>query len=295
MSSEAIDLLKVHLSQLNPMTGEVGLAMPGLPAKVYHGPDCPGISNSRLGTTKSYEDFILGFKGKDPTPEMNFGSAVHDACLLPEVFENEYIVQPKFGLKKAEKEAKKIWLQENQGKNFLEQEDFDNVLFIRDKLWKIPLARGLLSGGRPELSLFWVNDEGEVCKARLDYLRDDGIVIDLKTTSNPLRAAFARSIAYFNYDRQAAWYLEGVNRIFGGQNENFIFIAIGNKKPFNIRFYPLGKRSIETGKKLYAAALQRYRYFRNLSLQQFDHDSAESVLQTIDVPHWAHKLELRDA
>jgi len=72
------------------------------------------------------------------------------------------------------------------------------------------------SGGDHELTLAW-EDDGVLCRARVDYLSADRRVIrDFKTSSNAEPFKFSRG-SFFDhgYDLQDAWYRRGVRACFG--------------------------------------------------------------------------------
>lgn len=86
---------------------------------------------------------------------------------------------------------------------------------IRDQLAAYDMR--LFVDGKPEQTLVW-DDQGVMCRARLDWLDDDYTqIIDLKTTSrtaNPDR--WTRNTLYdIGCDLQAAAYLRGLEKVTG--------------------------------------------------------------------------------
>jgi len=71
--------------------------------------------------------------------------------------------------------------------------------------------------GKPEQTLVWGDDQGVVCRARLDWLRDDYTAIDdYKTTSasaDPEK--WTRTMYGMGCDVQVAFYLRGVEKVTG--------------------------------------------------------------------------------
>ena len=74
----------------------------------------------------------------------------------------------------------------------------------------------LLSGGAPEVSVFWTDDRGIKCKARFDYLKSADFA-DFKTFANSMRKDVQKCIAdAIAYDRiyiQVAFYWEASEAI----------------------------------------------------------------------------------
>lgn len=95
-------------------------------------------------------------------------------------------------------------------------------------------ARRLLLGcdGRSEVSAFWRDTEhGVTRRARFDRLRDDGGIVDYKTTANPNPARLARAVADFGYDMQQANYLDVAAGV-GIDAPWFAFIFQGKEPPY---------------------------------------------------------------
>lgn len=74
----------------------------------------------------------------------------------------------------------------------------------------------VLSGGQPEVSVFWTDETGLRLKARFDYLRI-GTTVDLKTfaarSGRELVDAFTLSVDDYAYDMQAAHYQDARRRM----------------------------------------------------------------------------------
>lgn len=84
----------------------------------------------------------------------------------------------------------------------------------------MPDVRNAIKDGMPEVSVFWTEETeyGPVpCKARFDYLRRDGFVLDLKSFDNymrrPLETAVGNAMASGKYHLQAIWYLRACERL----------------------------------------------------------------------------------
>lgn len=106
----------------------------------------------------------------------------------------------------------------------LPQAMFARVVLAAQHISSNEEIRSLLSGGRPEVAVFWESD-GVPCKAKLDYVRLGrapsgrvaGYVTDLKSFGNPLEKrpeeAVIGAIGNYRLDQQAAHYLDGIRRI----------------------------------------------------------------------------------
>lgn len=88
------------------------------------------------------------------------------------------------------------------------------------------------------------------CKAKLDLVWKNKLVVDLKTTSQRTYEKFVESCYTYDYDRQAAFYLDAI----GGKR--FIFVGIQKIKPFDIFIFEPEKLFIEAGREKYQRLLE---------------------------------------
>lgn len=91
--------------------------------------------------------------------------------------------------------------------------------------------------GRPEVSLFWVDEAtGVKCKARLDWLPDkqEGrrlLVPDLKTAVSAEPDEFARNAARFGYVDQHVHYCDGIRQLGLDADPAFLFVVVEKEAP----------------------------------------------------------------
>jgi hypothetical protein len=87
------------------------------------------------------------------------------------------------------------------------------------------LARAFI-GGTPELSIFWIDEDGLPCKARYDYFKPRTIV-NLKKFANqrerPVDLAIHLAISEYRYDLQAKHYLDSYSYFFAAAREGRVF------------------------------------------------------------------------
>lgn len=91
-----------------------------------------------------------------------------------------------------------------------------------------------MNNGHPEQAQFWEDERtGLPCKARIDlHVPDERIIVDVKTTSARSQTDFVANCYRYEYDRQAAYYLDGYQRA-GGIADLFLLIGIQKQKPHN--------------------------------------------------------------
>lgn len=175
----------------------------------------------------------------EPTPAMRIGSAIHAL---------KHGDQQVLGAPCASRAAKayKEMAEANPGAIVLLEEEVENTKRVVDALESHPLVKGLYKNGKVEVSGFWTDPEtGIPCKARADFLRDDDVIIDLKTTTDASRHGFERSIMNFKYHWQSAWYLDGFGALLGKTLQNFVHIVVEKEAPYGIGVYVLDDGSLE--------------------------------------------------
>lgn len=252
----------------NKITGLVNM-----PNADYHAG--PGISKSHLdaisgGTPLHYWSKYLdpNRERPEPTPAMVLGSAVHSAILEPDVFPTEYTTVPENAPNRptaAQRNAKNpstgtllaidYWDEfeaANKGKVILSPGDYSFCLQMRDAVNRHPLASRILGSGKAEQSFFAIDDEtGELVKCRTDWLADNGLIADVKTTESASPANFGKSVANFRYYVQAAFYSDILQQLYGEAPPAFVFLAVEKTPPFAVAVYFATPEQIELGREYY--------------------------------------------
>jgi hypothetical protein len=216
----------------------------------YHKMD--GWSKSALDKVhKSMAHYFESKKEQMTSPALEFGSAFHSKVLTPDLFQKEYVIEPDFGdlRTKAAKELKASFLMENINKKGLDFESATKIELMSQAVFNHPVANQLLTDGDAEHSFFWIDDQTKLqCKARPDYVRRDGIIIDLKTTSDASWFEFQRSIVKYRYHAQGGHFTNGVSKVMGSDYGTFILIVIESSAPYNVAVYNLDEDSLNLGR-----------------------------------------------
>lgn len=180
-------------------------------------------------------------------------------------------------------DVKAEWDAVNSHRQILNQEQWDAVHKAAKAIKEHPAASKLINAGRAEQSIYW-NDPltGELCRCRPDWWRDDNIVVDLKTTENASKDGFAKSIANFRYDVQAAFYLDGIEAATGKRPRGFVFVAIEKKPPFAVGVYVLDAETLDAARAVYQKDLQAYAACQ----QSGEWPGYGDKIQTINLPAW---------
>ncbi len=182
--------------------------------------------------------------------------------------------------------ACKDWIAARQDRPIISQEHYTDVLGMADAIRRHPAAALALKTGKAEQSLFCEDpDTGLQLKCRADWLSGNAIV-DLKTCQDASPMGFAKCVANFGYDIQAAFNLDLAN-ILGLGKAHFIFIAAEKEPPYAVGVYQLDQESIEVGRSKYRRLLSCY-------LQCVVDDkwpAYSSNIEFLSLPMWAQRAE----
>jgi hypothetical protein len=251
--------------------------------------------SSILGWSKSSLDLVnksmahyLARAERERTPAMAFGSAVHCAVLEPHRFNADYVVAPDLDRRtKAGKSEYEDFVASSAGKTIISTDDMHDVIMIQDAIRSHPVAAPLLTNGNAEVTFLWEDDTtGLKCKCRPDYLRRDGVVVDIKTCESAASGDFQRTSFSYRYHVQGAFYLDGINAVLGTDYSDFVIIAIEKRQPYNVALYRLHDDLIAYG---------RGEYLRNLMAAAAYEDAPESErwagydvsISDLLLPRWA--------
>lgn len=247
----------------------------------------PGISRSGLvRILRSPAHFLTPV---EPTDTMVFGSAFHSYTLEPKEFETQYIVRPE-GIDGRTKAGKEWLASIDPALRVLKQDDYDKIRFMRDSVFRHPLAAELLSHGEAELSAYWndFDDPDTLCKARFDWLnKPQRILVDLKKTTDARPHRF-QSIAYDKgYHMEAFWYCYAATILTGIEHQDFYFVACEDSPPWGVMVYKAGAEFMNQGGIDCSRALEIYkRCMRENSWPCYSQEA-----QGLNLPGWAKRKE----
>lgn len=229
--------------------------------------DCP----QRLYASKT-----LGIRQPE-TPAMFEGTMLHVATLEPDTFEQRYAVCGPRNTKAGKEQARQI---EAAGQIAITQAQWNKAMGVRLAVAQNPMASALLSSGEPEVSIFERDEEtGLPIKGRLDWIRPDGTVVDVKTISSGKAGPqeFAKQIASFKYHLQAAHYTKLA------ASDSFIFLVIEREPPYLIATYRIDQAALVEGENLRCRALRLVADCNTSG----DWPGYTPELQTLSLPSWA--------
>ncbi|WP_111894184.1 PD-(D/E)XK nuclease-like domain-containing protein [Acinetobacter sp. MB5] len=230
---------------------------------------------------------------------MDFGTLAHTLFLEPEQFSNEFVIAPVFDRRtKAGKEEAAAWEQATEGKILVTEEQVQGAKRIVKNLQTLSMYGVMQNNyGMAEASFFFTDPIfGLELRVRPDYhivpcsAFPNGLILDLKTTSDARAIAFQRQCGNFAYDLSAAMYREGFQQVYGTEDKpDFIFLVAENTAPFNVKQYKASNLFLSIGEQRYYRAKELLA--ESLLLQEWDGYSKE--LEEINLPSYMLKQALQ--
>jgi hypothetical protein len=274
-------------------TGVLDLPMPDYLAS-------HGVSQSMLKLfARSPAHLRYAIEHPEPdTPDQKIGTIAHVAVFEPDRLETCCYVKPANYQHHKTAEWRKWngnatecrdWIAARQDRPIISQDAYTDVLGLRNAVFRHPAAAlALKNAGKAEQSLFVEDPEtGLQLKCRADFLVGNSDV-DLKTCVDASPAGFAKAVANYGYDIQAAMTLD-ICALLGLGIEHFIFIAAEKEPPYAVGVYELDSRAIEIGRNKYRRLLNRY-----LECVTTDKWPAYSAnIEYLSLPAWAEKADFR--
>lgn len=224
---------------------------------------------------------------------MRLGTAAHAFILEPGRFADEIAVAPE--VDRRTKDGKAEWqafVDASEGKTVITQEQFALCVAMRQGVMRNQFVRELFDCPRQvEIGWRWTLD-GVRVKCRWDVLAlasaaGDGLIIDIKTTSDPSPEAFGRQAHNLGYHLSAWLYQEGA-RDFGIRDPEFLVLAVGTEPPHEAHVYEFDRDALALGEAEIRRALRGLRECRETG----DWTSPlNGKVNTLGLPAWAYTKE----
>jgi len=188
------------------------------------------------------------------TPAMLLGTIAHSIILEGHLLCEMAAVKPD-GLSLATKEGK-AWKAQFGHLPIISADDAAALVGMADSVAANPHAVAILRGCQNRETPILANVRGIECKGLLDAVGTDGlewVIADLKTTDDASPEAFARKVANYHYDLQAALYKAILAQHHQIETEpSFYWIAVEKTAPYTCAVYDSsdwivsGERKLET-------------------------------------------------
>lgn len=266
--------------------------------KAYHS-DKSAISKSRLAKMSVCPKYFKWCEENEqaPTEDLIFGSAFHKAILEETTFFDEFCILPTDIDKRTKvgKERYAEFLQENEDKCILTQEQYDTILQMKKAVEENKYCNALIEGNR-EKSIYFNDDLTRLsCKVRPDVYKvvKDGtkvIITDLKSCKSAVAEDFMRDIVKYSYDLQAYMYSLGVSKTLNIPMENvsFCFIAVEKKAPHLVGIYEANSDILARGEMLFRKYIGQLEYCLSTG-NWYSFNGYTNEPKTIGLPDWVLK------
>lgn len=245
------------------------------------------ISSSDIRSILENPYFFKNGIKKEETESLLLGRAIHSLILEPENFNRDFIVKPKFNLRKtADKEANAQFLAETETseKSIIDSTIFEKAKEVAEAFKENPTSK-ILSGGVAEASFFGKIAEVD-CKCRPDYFNiEKSTIFDIKTASKKGGASpneFIKSVANFGYHIQA-WFYKAITGA-----KNFFFVVIETESPFMVGVYSLDNISLEFGESQVEKAFEILRDIEKFKSPCYLNAIDYKHIQTLTLPNWVY-------
>ncbi|GAA4461880.1 hypothetical protein GCM10023189_37890 [Nibrella saemangeumensis] len=184
----------------------------------------PRISNSDL---TEFKNVVFGYQAPKPVAAFAFGRALHELILEP-----------------------------HQLHDLPADVDFSLLQMLATTARKDRFLSWALRFSRKESVQIWEDPAtGLPLKSKLDVVHKNRLIVDIKSTSCKSFADFQKSCERYDYDRQAAFYLDSIGA------KKFVFVAVQKVMPHNvwvIEHHTQGQFA-ENGRKKYRALLREWK------------------------------------
>lgn len=276
---------------------------------IYHA--LPWCSKHALDVIDERSPMHLKYRRENPespSEAMRFGSAFHTFILEPEHFDERHPIAGQCSARKADggacANAGKVftgsaWLCGVHGKGkgsevagAITEAQLEQIKAMDRALRYHGAASSLLSAEdrEAEIAVLWrqhVQGDGWShdlrCKLKADlYLPSWDMLVDLKTCECASLREFERSVAQYNYHRQAAMYQDGFASI-GVTIKHFAFACVEKSAPHGVAVYRLLDDAIALGREENARLMITYSACERAGQWW----SYENEFKDVSLPRWA--------
>lgn len=232
----------------------------GMPEDLYHSDPVPGGSLSSSGVKDILKSpALFAYRrdhGRPDKKAYDVGKVVHaeilgTGCEVAELHYANYTTKPAQKDRDAARAAGKVPMLAHE---------MVEVRRIVAAFRAHPAAALLQPDGKPERSMFWIDEEtGMWCRGRLDH--SNGLnTVDPKTTDDASPWGFAQSAAKYGYHFQYALYLRGIRALglAGDHRPEFHFIAIEKTPPYQVAVYQMPADAVAAAEVKVSEALRTF-------------------------------------
>lgn len=218
----------------------------------YHA--SPGLSYSSLKQFATSPAHYQAYLRKEHEREY-LGTGTHMRTLERDRFDRIHTVIKDRRGKRAD-EAKEL---EAAGRFVVNESEYESICRMSDAITSDADCRALLCSGKAEQSVFWKDPAtGLLLRCRPDWLRDDGVMVDLKYFNSVDPREVEKQVWRMRYHWQSAFYLDGGKAALGVNHSFFAHIIVTDADPFVARPFVLVDACLEKARLEYRPLLEKY-------------------------------------
>lgn len=172
------------------------------------------------------------------------------------------------------------------GKVPLLVDDYRAALNMAKAVKRHPTFGRFFTEGEAEVSAYWIDEAtGITLRCRFDWVHPRAL-IDVKTAVDASPDGFAKAVANFRYDMQAAHYIEGYE-VLTGRRLPFVFVVVEKTEPYLVAAYTLPAEALERGARDNARAREVFAACESAG----EWPGYSSEIQQLDMPAWFYRAE----
>ena len=228
----------------------------------------PALNSSSLKQMAKTPKHFMAALGKKKT----FSWGTQQAIKIGKAFDRYFLDRENFSvmiepdLNKNTKVYKEWASNVPDGMLVLSKEDMETVKNMAESVYQKKIFKDIFGSGTSHLVMIWQDMASELwCKAEIDWISDNGILVDLKTSHDITRHIFYRTAMNLGYHNQLAFYLSGLTKITNTVHNECYIAAVEQTEPYEaIMFRPsTSTMSVASQENLERMISLRYCFERN--------------------------------
>lgn len=228
---------------------------------------------------------------KEETPQMLLGSLVHSMILEPDQVEIEYVLSPKFDMRKKEdKEAKAAFDKDNEGKKVIDPDTWDTAKNIASSVYDSPMAVNILSKLEMRECHFTFDHNGLPVNGYIDGVgkqNDKPFILEVKTSLTSSPSEVIKDFYNKRYHIQAGVYRKAIEMMGISDKAPVIYIVVENKPPHIVTLFMASEDYVSYGVKEFDRLVSEFKHWKDLGFPTVGYSKTGSEeLYELGLPSW---------
>lgn len=230
---------------------------------------------------------------REATPQMMLGSLVHSMLLEPELLDEEYVIAPKFDMRKADdKKAKAEFEEKNAGKSVVDSETWESADAIASAVRDYALAAKILNMlDTREIHFKFNHNElpinGYIDGIGMNVEKQTPFIFELKTsiTANP--SEVIKDFFNKKYYIQAAIYRQALRELNVHDAAPLVYIVVENRAPHVVSTFLADESYMAYGEKEFNRLTDEFKRWMDGGFKTagYSKDGSEKMF-SLGLPYW---------